>query len=226
MAPMERKPLLRDLNEVVDPAHTALLVIDVQNDFCHERGGLARAGSDVSRLGALLHPIDAVVRSAKAAGVFTIFFRIVQSQEVSSDAWEALDGDGPPLVVEGSWGAEYVDGLPVELADLEIVKHRHSGFVRTDLDDVLRARGIRSVVFAGGVTNVCVEGTAREAADRDYYVVVLRDGTAAVRDDLHQMTLFNVERYFGRVCNCDDVIAVWEKARSARTAPPRSGPVA
>lgn len=211
---MESKAMLRELAEIVDPAHTALLVIDAQNDFCHERGGLALAGNDVTSLAALLRPIDSLVRAARAAGVFTIFFRIVQSSGASSDAWEALEGGGPPLVVEGTWGAEYVDGLPVDLADLEIVKHRHSGFVGTELDAVLRARGIRSLVFAGGVTNVCVEGTAREAADRDYYVVVLRDATAAVRDDLHEMTLFNVASYFGRVCGCDEVTAAWQNART------------
>jgi ureidoacrylate peracid hydrolase len=209
----EARGSLRTLAEIVDPSHTALLVVDVQNDFCHPDGALGVRGNDVSRLHALLEPISDLVEAAKNAGALTVFFRIVQSTESDSDAWASLDdGTEPPLVVEGSWGADYVDGLPVHQADVEIVKHRHSGFVGTGLDEILRERSIRTVVLAGGVTNVCVEGTAREAADRDYYVVVLRDGTAAVRDDLHDMTLLNVERYFGRVCDRDEITAVWKKA--------------
>lgn len=210
---------LHQLAEIVAPRHTALLVIDPQNDFCHPDGGLARRGNDVSRLHALVEPIDALMRQAKQAGVPIILFRIVQSEATNSDAWASLESrDAVPLVLEGGWGAEYVDGIPVDLADIEIVKHRHSGFIGTGLDELLRKRGIRTVVFAGGVTNVCVEGTAREAADRDYYVVVLRDATAAVRDDLHEMTLFNVQRYFGRVCDRAEVTEVWgREGASSRT---------
>jgi ureidoacrylate peracid hydrolase len=215
--------MLRSLEEILLPEHTALLVIDVQNDFCHPEGGLARRGNDVSRLAALLDPIGALMAEARAAGVLVVCFRIVGSAATDSDAWAALsDGAEHELVPEGSWGAAYVDGLPVELADLELVKHRHSGFVGTGLDEELRRRGIRTVVLAGGVTNVCVEGTAREAADRDYYVVVLDDATAAVREDLHEMTLTNVRRYLGRVCGRGEAVAAWRSAQAepARLAAP------
>lgn len=210
--------LLLSLEDVVQPEHTALLVVDVQNDFCHPDGGLGRRGNDMSRLGALLDPIVELITEAKRAGVLIVLFRIVSAANEGSDAWAALShGEEHPLVAEGSWGAEYLGGLPVELADLEIVKHRHSGFVGSGLDEELRARRIRSVVLAGGVTNVCVEGTAREAADRDYYVVVLDDATAAVREDLHEMTLTNVRRYLGRVCSRHEVVSAWRGAARARS---------
>ncbi|HEY4348849.1 MAG TPA: isochorismatase family cysteine hydrolase [Gaiellaceae bacterium] len=210
--------ILHSLEEVLAPAHTALLVIDVQNDFCHPEGGLARRGNDVSRLAALLDPISRLMEEARAAGVLVICFRIVGSESTDSDAWAALSaGAEHELVPEGSWGAAYVDGLPVELADLDLVKHRHSAFVGTGLDEELRRRGIRTVVLAGGVTNVCVEGTAREAADRDYYVVVLEDATAAVRDDMHEMALTNVRRYLGLVGGRDETTEIWRAAGAAAT---------
>jgi ureidoacrylate peracid hydrolase len=206
------------LDDVVRPKQTALLVIDVQNDFCHPRGALAQRGNDVSRLWKLREPIETLMQEASAAGVMVIALRIVGSTATDSEAWAALSArDDIPLVLEDSWGAEYVEGFPVHLADREIVKRRHSGFVGTGLDELLRSHGIRTVVLAGGVTNVCVEGTAREAADRDYFVVVLRDGTAAVRADLHEMTLFNIQKYFGRVCDVDAVVAAWRNHRD-RTA--------
>jgi ureidoacrylate peracid hydrolase len=203
--------VLRTLAEQADPRHTALLVIDVQNDFCHEDGAIARRGGDLRRVRELVVPrLAALIRTAADAGVFVVFVRIVQSPATNSEAWEALEPtDGDRLVVEGSWGAEYYPGLPLECADLELVKHRHSAFAATGLDRILRSRGIRAVVIGGVATHVCVEGTAREAADRDYYVTVLQDGSGAAFPHLHVTSLENTRRYFGRVETCAAVTSVW-----------------
>ncbi len=213
--------VLRSLDEQLAPAHTALLVIDVQNDFCHADGVLAARGADVARTNAVVIPrLSALVRDAAAAGVFVVFARIVQSPRTNSEAWEALEPvTGDRLVVEGSWGADYVDGLPLDRADVELVKHRHSAFAGTSLDATLLARGIRTVVLGGVATNVCVEGTAREAADRDYYVVVLEDGSGAAATDLHEQSLATVRRYLGRVATCDEVAAAWSAAAALAPDP-------
>jgi ureidoacrylate peracid hydrolase len=212
------RDVLRSLEDKVKPAHTALLVIDVQNDFCHETGGLAQRGGDMSQAQSMIPRLSDFIRSAHAAGVLVIFFRIIQSPDHNSDAWESLEeGGGPRLVVEGTWGADYYPGLPHDCVHLEMVKHRHSGFVGTGLDQLLRERGCRTVVLGGVATNVCVEGTAREAADRDYYVVVLEDGTGAARADLHEMSLENVRRYLGEVVPCGAVAATWSPQRAPTT---------
>jgi ureidoacrylate peracid hydrolase len=207
------RDVLRGLPAKVDPRHTALLVIDVQNDFCHDDGGLAQIGGDMRPVQAMVPTLAGLIREAHAAGVYVIFFRIIQVPERNSDAWESLEeGDGPRLVMQDSWGADYYEGLPRECADLELVKHRHSGFVGTGLDELLRERGCRTVVLGGVATNVCVEGTAREAADRDFYVVVLEDGTGAAYQHLHDTSLENVRRYLGEVVTCEQVGSAWKEA--------------
>jgi ureidoacrylate peracid hydrolase len=202
--------VLRTLEAKADPRHTALLVVDVQNDFCHDDGGLAVAGADMTIIQAAMPRLADLIRSAHAAGVFVVFLRIVQTADSNSDAWEALEPDeGPRLVVDGHWGAEYYDGLPHDCVDLEVTKHRHSAFASTGLDELLRARGIRTLVFGGVATNVCVEGSAREAADRDYYVVVADDACGAARADLHEMTLHNIRTYIGDVVESRTLLDLW-----------------
>jgi len=102
----------------------------------------------------------------------------------------------------------YGDVRP-EPNDPIVTKHRYSAFYNTDLDTVLRANGIRSVVLTGVVTNVCVETSAREAFVRDYYVVVVSDGTAAYVAADHDMTLKNIDRFFGEIASMDELTAVW-----------------
>jgi ureidoacrylate peracid hydrolase len=157
--------VMRELGEIVDPGHTALLVVDVQNDFCHRDGGLAQGGGDMTAIEQAIGKLDDTIRQARKAGIPVIFLRIVQSPETNSEAWESLEPEeGPRLVVAGSWGADYYAPIGPAEGDLEIVKHRHSGFVATSLDLALRSMGIKTVVLGGVASNVCVEATARDAA--------------------------------------------------------------
>jgi ureidoacrylate peracid hydrolase len=205
--------ILRSLEERVDPRHCALIVVDVQNDFCHEDGGLARAGNDMGLIQEMVPCLAGTVEVARAAGVPLFFLRIVQSDRTNSDAWEALEGDGDNrLVVAGSWGAEYYGPIRPAGGEVEIVKHRHSGFNFTPLDSMLRSLGVKTVVIGGVASNVCVEATARDAADYDYYVVLLADGSAAVRKELHDATVYTVEHYLGTTASCDQLARIWGSA--------------
>jgi ureidoacrylate peracid hydrolase len=204
---------MRELGDIVDPSHTALLVVDVQNDFCHRDGGLARGGGDMSAIERAIGKLDDTIGQARKAGIPVIFLRIVQSPETNSEAWESLEPEeGPRLVVGGSWGADYYAPIGPADGDLEIVKHRHSGFVATSLDLALRSRGIKTVVLGGVASNVCVEATARDAADYDYYVVVLSDASGAVRDELHEASLYTIRTYIGRVACAAEVTQAWAAA--------------
>ena len=94
-----------------------------------------------------------------------------------------------------------------------VTKHRYSGFHNTDLDTILRAHGIRTIILTGVVTNVCVETTAREGFVRDYYVLLVDDGAAAYLREDHEMTLKNIDRFFGQVTSIAELTATWSKAR-------------
>jgi ureidoacrylate peracid hydrolase len=204
---------MRELGDIVDPSHTALLVVDVQNDFCHRDGGLARGGGDMTAIERAIGKLDDTIGQARKTAIPVIFLRIVQSPETNSEAWESLEPEeGPRLVVAGSWGADYYAPIGPAEGDLEIVKHRHSGFVATRLDLALRSRGIKTVVLGGVASNVCVEATARDAADYDYYVVVLSDASGAVRDELHEASLHTIRTYIGRVACAAEVTQAWVAA--------------
>jgi ureidoacrylate peracid hydrolase len=109
-------------------------------------------------------------------------------------------------------GADYYAPIGPAEGDLEIVKHRHSGLVATSLDLALRSMGVKTVVLGGVASNLCVEATARDAADYDYYVVVLSDASGAVRDELHEASLYTIQTYIGRVVCAADVTQAWAAA--------------
>lgn len=204
--------LLTDLSEVVEPAHTALLVIDVQNDFCAPGGHTqARLGRDVADCRAVVEPIEGLAGAARRAGVPVVWIRADYDRAHLSPpihARQVARGIEKAYCVSGTWGAEFYRVSPAD-GDLLIEKHRHTAFAGTELDQVLRDRGIRTVVVAGVQTHVCVESTLRDASARGYYVVVPRDCVGSYDRDLHDKTLRCVDMHFGDVIESADLVARW-----------------
>ncbi len=216
---------LGSLAEKIAPAHTALLVIDMQNDFCASGGLVSKDGRDISAAQELGQRLPPFITAARGAGVLIVFIRCLYSSERNfylSDAWleqAARTRKGGytriPVCAEGSWEGDYFGDVRPEPGDIVVTKHRYDAFHNTDLDLILRTNGIRTVILTGVVTNVCVETTARAAFVRDYYVVVAEDGTAAyVRDD-HVATLRNIDRFFGEVATLRELTALWPSAAPA-----------
>ena len=219
---------VKGLREKVDPRHTALVVIDMQNDFIADEGLIAREGRDVSEAKEMAKHLPDLIKTARAAGVFVVFVRNVYTTENNfylSDAWleqaarkRAGGYTRIPVCEDGSWGGDFYGDVRPEPHDCIVTKHRYSAFYNTDLDTILRANGIRAVVFTGVVTNVCVETSAREAFVRDYYVVVVSDGTAAYVPADHEMTLKNIDRFFGESASIADLTVLWP-ARNVQGRP-------
>jgi len=99
--------------------------------------------------------------------------------------------------------------------DPVVVKHRYNAFLNTDLDTILRANGIRTIVFTGVSTNCCVESTAREAFMRDYYVVVVDDATASYSRELHQAALKTLDALFGEITSIAALTEIWNRTNNA-----------
>jgi ureidoacrylate peracid hydrolase len=221
-AALSSRPLLVDLEQKVDPEHTALLVVDVQNDFCAPGGMMDKEGNDLEAVQQMAAALPRVIEEARTAGVLVVFVRNIYTTEPNrylSDVWleqASRQRKGSytvwPVCAPGSWEGDFygdVQPLPDEPI---ITKHRFSAFHNTDLETVLRARSIRTVVLAGVASNVCVETTAREAFVRDYYVAFLSDGTATYSQPAHEATLRVVDQFFGQVASIDDVVACWQTA--------------
>jgi ureidoacrylate peracid hydrolase len=228
---LAHRPLLTTLDEKVRPEHTALLVVDVQNDFCAPGGMMDKEGHDLRDVQEMAGALPRLLESARAAGVLVVFVRNVYSTEENhylSDVWleqasrrRAGSYTVRPVCAAGSWEGDFYGVRPLPEEPI-ITKHRFSAFHNTDLETVLRAHSIRSVVLSGVATNVCVETTAREAFVRDYYVVFLSDGTATYDRASHEATLASIDRFFGQVVAIDDVVACWSSV--ARRQDPAVSP--
>jgi ureidoacrylate peracid hydrolase len=213
---------LSDLAGKVQPQHTALLVVDMQNEFCSTEGHIAKSGKDISAAQALAGRLPDFIAAARHAGALVVFVRNIYSTERNlylSDVWlehaarrRAGGGTLTPTCGEGSWAADFYGPVQPQPGDAVVNKHRYSAFHNTDLETILRANGIRTIVLTGTVTNVCVETTAREGYVRDYYVVLVDDGCAAYSQADHDATLRNVDRFFGEVSSMAAIRAMWNEA--------------
>jgi ureidoacrylate peracid hydrolase len=205
--------MLTTLREKVDPKNAAVVIVDVQNDFCHSDGASARNGRDVSMAQAMAPNLKRLVDAAREAGSPVVFVRMAQTEHTMSEVSQEHKlrrGTEVPVCVEGTWGVEFYEVEP-EPGEAIVTKHRYSAFIGTDLDLVLRSKGVKSLIITGVATNVCVESTARDAFMMDYYVVFVGDCSACSAGiEVHQATLDNIERTFGIVASADEVIACWQ----------------
>jgi ureidoacrylate peracid hydrolase len=205
--------MLTTLLEKVDPAHTAVLVVDMQNDFVHSDGALARNGGNVAPTQEIVPALNRLIADARSAGVPIVFIRAAHSDWTMSEAGrEKRLGRKFQICAEGTWGCEFYGVQPVA-GECIVTKHRYSAFINTDLDLILRAQGIKTLIMTGTATNVCVESTARDGFMMDYYIVFLDDCTGTGDRELHDATLRNIGGAFGVVCNSTDVSAQWLKTR-------------
>jgi len=206
--------------ERIDPARTAVLVIDVQNDFCSPEGWFGRVGHDLTLIHSAVENLKPFLPSARDAGNTMIFVRGIYDRKYLSDAMvERHERDGLPLehCLEGSWGADHYEVSPVP-TDLSLVKHRYSAFVGTDLDDLLKERKIENLVMSGITSNVCVESTARDGYMFDYRILFVSDCTGTYDKGLHEASLENIRRSFGVVVTSHELVEAWRQLE----APPSS----
>ena len=205
---------------MIRPAETALIIVDMQNAYASPGGYLDLAGFDISGAAPAIEKIGEAAAAARAAGMPVIFFQ---------NGWDAdyLEAGGPgspnwhksnalktmrrkpelqgKLLAKGGWDYELVQALQPVPGDIVVAKPRYSAFFNTNLDSLLRARGIRSLVFTGIATNVCVESTLRDGFFLEYFGVVLHDATHhAGPDFIQQASLYNIEKFFGWVSSVEE----------------------
>ena len=199
---------------------TALIVVDMQNAYASPGGYLDLAGFDISGADAAIVNVQAAISAARTVGMQIVFFQ---------NGWDAnyqeAGGPGSPnwhksnalktmrarpelqgkLLAKGTWDYALIDALKAQPGDIIIEKPRYSAFFNTGLDSMLRARGIRNLVFTGIATNVCVESTLRDGFFLEYFGVVLHDATHhAGPDFIKQASLYNIEKFFGWVSTTAD----------------------
>lgn len=217
--------MLTTLNEKVFPQHSALLLVDVQNDFAADGGAMHREGRDVSMAQAMVPRLEQLLEAARAAKARIVWIRNVYNTGPNwylSEVWleqARRRRNGAyvdyPVCEPDEWNGDFYRVRP-KPDEVIVTKHRYGAFEGTDLDLVLRSQGVRTVIMTGIATNVCVETTARQAFLRDYYVVFVSDCTATYSQVQHDATLFNIDQFFGQVVTSKDIITCWQPTATAK----------
>jgi ureidoacrylate peracid hydrolase len=206
----------------LDPARTALVVVDMQNAYLSKGGYYDVFGVDISGAPELIKRVNAVVAASRGAGVPVVFFQ----NGFAPDLHDAGGPDSPnwyksnalrlmrertalrgTLLTKGGWDYALQDDIRPEPQDVIVQKPRYSGFWGTNLDMILRARGIRRLVFTGIASNVCVESSLRDAFFLEYFPLLVADASLqAGPPAVHEAVLYNVETFFGWVTTTDQYV--------------------
>ncbi len=185
----------------LDPETTAVVIVDMQNGFCHPDGSLYAPGSEQA-----IDPCKKLLEKARAAGAPVIFTRDVHPPDQFEDAhyYDEFERWGEH-VLEGSWEAEIIDELDVEEDDLVVVKHTYDAFYQTEIEGWLESHNINNLVFGGTLANVCVLHTAGSAGLRDYRPILVEDAIGFIEEDDREYALDHAGWLFGDVHSLSDI---------------------
>jgi nicotinamidase-related amidase len=206
---------LRSLQDQVHPRHTALVVVDVQKDYCADDGLLAiRTGQDMAPIREAMPRLNQLIRDARDHEVPVVWVRVDSSLRALQPNHRVVREQGAGLLsVENSDGANFDERVSPPLSrEIVVSKRNYDAFYDTLLDTLLRAEGIQTLVMAGFATNVCVESTARHGYFKGYYVVLASDCSAAHDPAEHQAAVNNIARYFGKVATGQEIASAWAPA--------------
>jgi ureidoacrylate peracid hydrolase len=211
----------------IDTARTAVIVVDMQNDFGSKGGMLDRAGIDITGIQKAVAPTARVLDAARKAGIKVVYLKMAYRADLSDlgrpdslnriqhlrfgvgQRTTAPDGTESRILIRDTWNTEIVPELKPRAEDTVLYKTRFSGFYKTDLDERLTALGIKHLIITGCTTSICVESTVRDAMFRDYLCILLSDcmsepiGHSLPRSN-HDATLLLTEVAFGWVSNAND----------------------
>ena len=193
----------------IQAATTAIVIVDMQNDFVHPEGAYGRAGQTSKTISALPARLKRVTNTARAAGgwIVSTHFTLVPGKEGEPFISEHLRALRPFLgkgdFTPGSFGHNLIDELMP--ADIKVEKVAFSAFYQSRMDWILRRAGIETLVFGGIVTNGGVASTARDAHVRDYNVVILEDGCGAFSQEAHDTTIGSLAT-IARIASTDEII--------------------
>lgn len=205
--------LYRSLDEVADPAHSALVIIDPQHDFCSERGAMAeRFGFDMKEIREAVPRLNAFIEACRRAGMLVVWVREIFSDHKMHPNQKALWGAGEDiwLIREDGAGIEWYDGMIAPQPNEPVItKWQYDAFEDTDLHLLLQSRGIETLLMTGFTTNVCVETTARHGYIKGYYIVLVADCAGAPTPQEHEAGVFNIKTYFGQATTSDELFELW-----------------
>ena len=207
----------------ISPDEAVVLVVDVQNDYCHPRGVLGRRGVDCSSALAAVERIGALLPAARAVGVPVLHVHTQHSRWTDTPGWRrrgqggaTLEAETDPIVAAGSWGAQPHGDLVTD-GDFTFVKHRYSAFAFTPLELVLSGLGRPTLVLVGLTSDVCVRATGVDAVSRGHGPVLVADATATLGVVSQATASAEFAATIGPVVTTTELLSCW--SRSSGGAP-------
>ncbi len=195
----------------IDKRHTALLAMDYENDIVHPDGafkdfGFAKMVADNN----VLDKAAQLLAAARGAGILVIYVSVkfrpgYPERPANGGLFQGLQAAS--ALVEGTWGAEIHDKVAPQAGEAVVSKRGVSAFSASDLDQILRTKRIGTLLLAGVATNFVVEGTARQACDLGYDVVIVGDCCASVSQEAHDASLTVALPFLSTISNLDEVLA-------------------
>jgi ureidoacrylate peracid hydrolase len=198
------------LEERVDRSHSMLIVVDMQNDFCHRDGAACKRGRDMNFVQNMIPRLVRFVEQAREHDFPVCFVRTSGNQWTNSPVWIEFKNSELLACAEGSWGAEFHAGLEPRPGEMIVTKHRYSAFIGTDLDMLLRARGVKSLLVTGVGTGMCVFHTLTVGFMLDYYITLVEDCAATTYGRAaHDEAVALVKKHYGCIVSSEQIIAHW-----------------
>ena len=202
---------LNRLRAKLNPESTALIIVDMQKDFCCEGGVFHKRGFDIESAQKLAKRLNSFLKEARKTLKHIIHLQMIKKPEFTSPLVDDLYSR---IKMERSYDpalAEPHEVIP-QTGDIVIPKHKYSGFVSTYLDPFLRSKRINTLIITGLATNVCVESTARDGFMREYYIVIPSDLTEGTSSEAKKWSLLNLDMFFGEVVSSDEILDCWKSA--------------
>ena len=211
--------VLTTINEIVDPAHTAVLVVDMQNYMVSEWGEHSLAGTDISALVAAIPRIQSLLTAAREVGVLVTYTEHVMQNRLGANLMAApllyqlqrRQARSVTHIIEDTWAAQTTPELAPQEGDVVFPKttsYGGSAMYHTILDDLLRTRGIKSLILTGALTEGCVLRTAVDTVQHGYYAVVIPECVCSIEPQNHETALTWMKSRFP-LFSLDDILATW-----------------
>ncbi|WP_320172381.1 cysteine hydrolase [Maridesulfovibrio sp.] len=211
---------LTTLEEQVSPDVCAVLVVDTQNDYVADDGMLGKAGLPVKTLQANVPVLNKFIEAARQAGATVIWIKSSHSPADSLPPYmvgniSRKKGQMPNkadfLCAPGSYGQEYYKGMVKRLtSEPEVIKNSYSAFINTQLDAYLQAKGIKTIISTGYITDVCVGSTAKTGYFKGYYSIMPVDGSSSYTKEATESYLKNHRTYFGFTPTTAEIMNIWK----------------
>lgn len=202
------------LHKIITPDRAALIIVDMQNDFVSPEGKMAEFGFYLESVRETIQPIKSLLQTARAQHYPILHTSMINDVNQNPFSWYTFWGE-PMVTLPGSWGAKHIDELQPQEGELIITKYTYGAFEGTNLNTILRSKGIQTLLVAGTDLNICAGETIHQAFALGYHVLAVSDCLASFSrigkghsEELHKMGLYIIENHFGTVLNSQQLIEI------------------